>query len=254
MKPYAVILLASLSFVTIVRAAPTVYEDFTGGSWGNGAAVSGTNLPGGTWAVNTSWGDGSKVTYLSSTAGRITVDEVAQLPLSSNLGAGYAKPNWFYVEARLTTNCPGVDSDFRGGFIGFTDYTPAANVRQQLYGIALRPADDTIALINNSTAVLRLSYAGGDLNENSYHTVSYFVDFITGNIGDVRVDGVAYAFPGGGFFTQAHTSYLAFYASSQSAGGNYTWLDYVNVYPEPASGGLLLLAAGSLMARRRART
>lgn len=251
MRQSLAVLAACLCGVAAAQAGSIVYEDFTGPSWGNGAAVSGTNLPGGTWAVNTSWGDGQLVNYLGATAGRITVDEVAQLSLQSNPATGYVKPNWFYVEARLTSNCPGTDNDFRGGFIGFTDYTPAWNVRQQLYGIALRPADDTVALINNSAAVLRLPYAGGDLNANSYHTVSFFVDLTAGNIADVRVDGVGYAFPGGGFFTQARTAYLAFYAASAAAGGYYTWLDYVNVFPEPSAACLLMLAGAGLAGRRR---
>lgn len=252
MKRYLTILLAWLLGAAAGHAASFVFEDFTGGSWGNGAIVSGTNLPGGVWSVNTSWGDGQKVNYLGATAGRLTVDEVAQLPLMSNPGTGYVKPNWFYVEARLTSNCPGTDNSFRGGFIGFTSaLPPAANVRDFLYGIALRPADDTIALINRSSDVLRLPYVGGDLNANSYHTVAFFVDMTAGNIAGVTVDGVGYAFPGAGFFTQANTNYLAFYASSQSAGAYNTWLDYVNVFPEPACAALLLLAGGALATRRR---
>jgi hypothetical protein len=212
-----------------------------------------TNLPNSSWQWGAGWSWGSP--FIPATwdppgipANIISLsEENTAVGLSIASTGGYTKPTQMTLSADLVM-LGNMNNNIGLGFWGTFPATNAGTSSTSFTGIMLNEVNGTLQVFENGSAA-GSAVSIGSVVENTFYSLSYDVNTTTGALSNVRFEGVAKAGLSSAAFTNAATAVAGVMDQNGSRGGFKSFS--VDAVPEPASLGLLCLAAGGLFTRRQ---
>jgi len=252
---------SALCFMAINPAKATVSVIVQDGFSGtNGTAIAGTvpdvtNLPGGTWQVDSTTSTGTFTATISTTTGNPSPSLLmncqgnssgsAAISLASN--GSYTKPTTLTIQADFDVAGMQTGNAPHGAMLGFYTTPPATNTDPitGFTGLVLQE-DGSLVLVANGATVSTINYTG-TFTAGNFNTLSYTINTTTGAISNVTLTGSTSTY---NFSTSGFTNSATAYAT---VGGRNTFGRDQNAYADNfivsggSSGGVLAVAANTFL-------